>query len=217
MITDNAKVISVCVGKPKLVVFNGTTIETAIFKTPVTGKVSLRKLNLDGDKQSDLTVHGGIDKALYSYPLEHYSWWKEQLPDVEFAHGKFGENLTTEGLLEQDVCIGDEFQVGTGVVKVSQPRLPCFKLGMKFGRPDVIKMFKQSGRSGIYFSVLEEGEISAGDSIKFLRGDGLGIGVQAVANLFNNRDAVDPDFVQRALDSQLADQMKTFIASRLSR
>ncbi len=217
MITDNAKVISVCVGKPKLVVFNGTTVETAIFKTPVTGKVSLRKLNLDGDKQADLMVHGGIDKALYSYSSEHYSWWKEQLPDVEFSHGKFGENLTTEGLLEQDVCIGDEFQVGTGVVKVSQPRLPCFKLGMKFARPDVIKMFQQSGRSGIYFSVLEEGEISAGDSIKFLRGDGLGIGVQAVANLFNNRDAVDPDFVERALDSQLAEQMKTFIASRLSR
>lgn len=210
--TVTARIICVCVSMPKTVVVKGREVSTGIFKTPVEGKVTLRRLNLDGDAQADLTVHGGPDKALYTYALEHYRWWQEEMPDVDFPCGKFGENLTTEGLLESDVCIGDEFQVGTAVIKASQPRLPCYKLGIKFGRNDVIRKFMQSGHSGIYFSVVEEGELAAGDAIKFLRADGLGVKVQDVANVFTGRYPVDPAFIQRALNSQLADQMKLFLS-----
>jgi MOSC domain-containing protein YiiM len=208
------KVISVCVSKPKTVFFAEQLVKTSIFKEPIQGKVALMKLNLDGDEQADLTVHGGPDKALYVYPSEHYKWWRETMPDVEFAYGKFGENLTTKGLLENSVFIGDEFQIGTAVVKVSQPRLPCYKLGVKFGRNDVIKIFLQSGFSGIYFSVSKEGELAVGDEIKFLRGDGLGIKVSDVANLFTGKGIRDNDFIERCMSSQLADQMKMFISSR---
>jgi MOSC domain-containing protein YiiM len=210
VITD-ARLVTICVARPKLVLFEGRTVQTAIFKTPVTGKIELKKLNLAGDKQADLTVHGGPDKAVYSYPLEHYEWWQEQLPGVEFEHGKFGENFTTTGLLEEDVYIGDEFSVGSAVIKAAQPRIPCYKLAVKFKRSDIIKRFLKSGRSGIYFSVVEEGELSPGDEIKFLRSDGLGIGVHAIADLFTGRSPLDTDLIERALDSQLADQMKMFI------
>ncbi len=204
-------IVSVCVSKPKIVEVNGELVSTGIFKEPVSGRVQLRKLNLDGDEQADLTVHGGIDKALYSYSLEHYSWWQQQMPDVEFPLGKFGENLTTSELLETDVFIGDEFQMGTAIVKVSQPRLPCYKLGIKFGRRDVIKTFVQSGFSGIYFSVIQEGELGVGDEIKYLRSDEFGIRVSDVANLFNGKRARDPEFIELCLKSQLAKQMKRFI------
>jgi MOSC domain-containing protein YiiM len=210
--TLTGKILTVCVSRPKLVIFKGRQVSTGIFKTPVEGKLKLRKLNLEGDQQADLSVHGGPDKAVYAYASEHYPWWRAQLPDVDFPNGKFGENLTTEGLLESEVCIGDEFQVGTAVIRVSQPRLPCYKLGVKFGRNDIIRQFTQSGRSGIYFSVLEEGTLGAGDEIRYLRGDGLGITVGDVANLFTGRHEIDPEFIHRALNSQLADQMKGFIA-----
>ncbi|HEY9712654.1 MAG TPA: MOSC domain-containing protein [Chroococcales cyanobacterium] len=206
------KVLAVCVSKPKPVLYDGRTVMTGIFKTPVEGRLNLSRLNLDGDEQADLTVHGGPDKAVYAYPSEHYPWWRSEWPDVDFPYGKFGENLTTEGLLESDVYIGDEFQIGTAVLRVSQPRLPCYKLGIKFGRNDVIKKFVRSGRSGIYFSVVEEGELGAGDDIRYLRGDGLGIKVQDIANLFKGGQPKDPDFLRRALDSNLAEQMKMFIA-----
>ena len=203
--------VSVCVSRPKRVLFGGREVNTGIFKTPVEGKVMLRKLNLDGDEQADLTVHGGPDKAVYSYASEHYPWWQQQMPDVDFPFGKFGENLTTRGLLESEVCVGDEFQIGSAVIKATQPRLPCYKLGVKFGRSDVIKMFVRSGFSGIYFSVVEEGTLGAGDEIKHLRADGRGIKIQDVANLFSGLHPRDPEFIRRALDSQLADQMKMFI------
>ncbi len=211
------RVVCLLVSMPKTVTFNGREVETSIFKTPVTGKVKLTTLNLAGDAQADLNVHGGPDKAVYTYPVEQYSWWQEQMPDVDFQYGKFGENLTTEGLLESEICIGDEFRVGTAVIKVSQPRLPCYKLGVKFGRNDVIKRFMQSGYSGIYFSVVEEGELMAGDGIEFLRGDGLGVKVQDVANLFTGRQKRDPEIVKRALESQLADQMKMFIGIEIAK
>jgi len=208
-----ARVICLLVSMPKTVVFKGRKVETGIFKTPVEGQVKLTKLNLAGDAQADLTVHGGTDKAVYAYPFEHYPWWQSQMPDVDFPYGKFGENLTTEGLLENEVCIGDEFQIGSAIIKVSQPRLPCYKLGVKFGRNDVIKRFMQSGFSGIYFSVIQEGELAVGDNIKYLQSDGLGIKVQDVANLFTGRYKRDPEFIKKALDSQLADQMKMSILS----
>ncbi|MCW5822569.1 MAG: MOSC domain-containing protein [Cyanobacteria bacterium TGS_CYA1] len=207
------KVVGVCVSKPKLVRdFDGELVSSAIFKESVFGRIKLSKLNLDGDEQADLTVHGGIDKALYLYPLEHYSWWQGQMPDVEFINGKFGENLTTTGIIESEVFIGDKFQVGTAVVKVSQPRLPCYKLGIKFGRTDVIKKFMMSGFSGIYFSVVKEGLLGVGDEIRYLEGDGCGITVSDVANLFNGNLSRDKEFIDRCLNSQLAEQMKRFIS-----
>lgn len=207
------KILSVCVSKPKVVRnLDGEPISTGIFKEPVSGKIKLHKLNLDGDEQADLTVHGGIDKALYLYPFEHYSWWREQMPDVEFTNGKFGENLTSTGLLESDVFIGDNFQIGTAVVKVTQPRLPCFKLGIKFGRHDVIKTFMMSGFSGIYFSVVEEGDLGVGDDIKYLGGDNCGISVADVVDLFNGKRPRNKEFIERCLNSQLAAQMKHFIS-----
>jgi MOSC domain-containing protein YiiM len=213
--TAKARILTVCVSEPKIVEYRGGHVSTGIFKEPVEGRVGLTKLNLNGDEQADLTVHGGPDKAIYAYASEHYPWWQAQMPDVDFPHGKFGENLTTEGLLESDVCIGDEFQVGSAVIKVSQPRLPCYKLGIKFGRADVIKRFMQSARSGIYFSVVQEGELGAGDEIKFLRSDGFHINLQQVAKLFAGQNDIDLDFARRTLRSQLADQMKMFIAGSI--
>lgn len=161
-----AKVISLNVGLPRTVNFHGQAVTTGIFKEPVKGRIKLRKLNLDGDKQADLTVHGGLDKALYAYPAEHYDYWKERLPKMKLLWGMFGENLTTEGLLEDQANIGDVFRIGSSEVVVTQPRMPCYKLGVKFGRMDIIRQFMDSKLTGIYFRVLKEGEIGAGDGFE---------------------------------------------------
>lgn len=213
----DGKILSICVSKPKTVLFDGQYVNTGIFKEPIDGEVALRKFNLDGDEQADLSVHGGPDKAVYSYASEHYPWWQQKLPEFDFPYGKFGENFTTAGLLENVVCIGDEFQVGTAVIKVAQPRLPCYKLGIKFGRNDVIKTFFHSGFSGIYFSVVEEGVVRTGDAIIFLRSDGCNITVEDCANFFNGKRARDPEFVERCLNSQLAEQTKMFIRSSMAK
>ncbi|HYO05517.1 MAG TPA: MOSC domain-containing protein, partial [Phototrophicaceae bacterium] len=153
------KVLSVNVGLPRKVIFNGQPITTAIFKDPVNGPVTLRKLNLDGDRQADLTVHGGVDKAVYSYPAEHYGYWRKQFPNTDLAWGMFGENFTTEGLMEDTVNVGDHLQIGSATLVASQPRMPCYKLGVRFGTMDIIRRFLASGRPGIYFRVLKEGEV----------------------------------------------------------
>jgi MOSC domain-containing protein YiiM len=210
------RILTICVARPITVSYRGKSVATGIFKKPITGRLDLRWLNLEGDEQADLSVHGGPDKAVYSYPSEHYRWWQKQMPDVVFEHGIFGENLTTEGLLENETYIGDEFQVGTAVLRVSQPRLPCFKLGIRFGRPDIIKRFMQSGRSGIYFSVVKEGTLGPGDNLEYLGGDTHKIKVSDIANLFTSPDNRDPDLIKRALNSQLAEQMKLFIAELLT-
>ncbi len=157
--------ISVQVGVPRTVMLNGEAISTGIFKSPVRMRIHMGALDLEGDQQADLTVHGGRDKAVYAYPSEHYPFWKMQLPGVEFPWGAFGENLTTSGWLEKDVCVGDRFATGSAEVVVTQPRLPCFKLNLKFDRDDMIKRFLASGFTGFYFRVLREGEIGAGDEI----------------------------------------------------
>jgi MOSC domain-containing protein YiiM len=157
--------ISVQVGVPRIVMQDGLEVSTGIFKHPVQMRVQMRTFNLDGDRQADLSVHGGRDKAVYGYPSEHYPFWKKELPGVELPWGSFGENLTTSGLLEGTVHIGDRFAIGTAEVVVTQPRLPCFKLNLKFQRDDLIKRFLASGRTGFYFRVLREGEVGAGDEI----------------------------------------------------
>ena len=162
------KLVSVNVGNTREVALKGRTITTGIFKEPVQGRVMLRKLNIDGDKQADLSVHGGADKAVYVYPKEHYEYWRQKLPNMKLPWGMFGENFTTEGLMEDAVKIGDRFRIGTAELKVTQPRLPCYKLGIKFGRADMVKRFLASGRTGFYLAVLREGMVGAGDTIELI-------------------------------------------------
>src|SRR5262245_38237937 len=147
------KLLSVCVGVPREVAWKGKTVTTAIFKQPVAGRIALRKLNLEGDRQADLSVHGGSDKAAYVYPAEHYTYWKAELPDRDLPWGSFGENFTTEGLLEESVHIGDRFRIGSAEVIVTQPRLPCYKLSVKFGLADMVKRFSDSRLTGFYVAV----------------------------------------------------------------
>jgi MOSC domain-containing protein YiiM len=157
--------ISLQVGVPRTVLLNGEEVSTGIFKTAVKKRLRMRELNLEGDQQADLSVHGGQNKAVYAYPSEHYPFWKKQLPEMDFSWGAFGENLTTSGLLESAVCIGDRFTIGSAEVVVTQPRLPCFKLNLKFDRDDMVKRFLASHYSGFYLRVLREGEVGAGDEI----------------------------------------------------
>lgn len=185
------KVISVNVGLPRKILFNGQIITTAIFKDPVKGPISLRKLNLDGDKQADLTVHGGLDKAVYSYPSEHYDYWRKQFPNADLVWGMFGENFTTEGLFEDAVNVGDQFQIGSAKLVATQPRMPCYKLGVRFGRMDVIRRFMASGRPGIYFKVLTEGEVQRDDKIKIIRRDKNNVTVKDIVSLYIARNDID--------------------------
>ena len=182
------KVLSVNVGLPRKVIFNGQTITTAIFKDPVNGPIMLRKLNLDGDRQADLTVHGGVDKAVYSYPAEHYGYWRKQFPHMDLEWGLFGENFTTEGLMEDAVNVGDQFKVGSAKLVASQPRMPCYKLGVRFGTMDIIRRFLASSRPGIYFRVLEEGEVQTGDKIKITKKDKNNVTVNDIVRLYVYRD-----------------------------
>jgi MOSC domain-containing protein YiiM len=160
-------IVSVNAGLPREVEWQGRRVLTSIWKNPVDGRVRAGRLNLAGDEQSDLSVHGGPDKAVYVYPREHYAFWRDELPGVELPFGAFGENLTTAGLVEAEVNIGDRLAIGSAEFVVTQPRMPCVKLAIRFGRDDMIKRFLRSGRSGFYLAVTREGEIGAGDAIVF--------------------------------------------------
>jgi len=202
------KVTSVNVGLPRDVLWQGQTVLTGIFKDPVQGPVRIGKLNLAGDKQADLTVHGGPAKAVYAYPAEHYEYWRQQLPSVALPWGKFGENLTLEGLnsegvekhglAEDMVCIGDRMRVGAATLMVTQPRLPCYKLAIKFERDDMIKRFLASGRYGFYFSVIEPGEVSAGSEATFLSRDPNRVTVADIGRLYRS-ERPDPGLLSRAI------------------
>src|SRR5216683_8322272 len=162
------KLVSINVGLPREVRWHGKTVLTSIFKAPVEGSVKVRRLNLEGDRQSDLNVHGGADKAVYVYPAEHYAFWRAELPGVDLPWGAFGENLTTQGLMEDGVHIGDRFRIGSAELVVTQPRMPCFKLGIRFGQADMVKRFSNSRRTGFYVAVVQEGEVEAGNTIELL-------------------------------------------------
>ena len=178
------KFISLNVGLPRVVESNGEPVVTGIFKEPVTGPVMLRTLNLDGDRQADLRVHGGISKAVYGYPVEHYEFWKKELPQMELPYGMFGENFTTEGLLEDTLNVGDRFRIGEAELMVTEPRLPCYKLRIKFGRSDILRRFLQSRRTGFYFAVVREGAVAAGDEFKLLSRDGNDITIADITRLY---------------------------------
>jgi MOSC domain-containing protein YiiM len=192
------KILSVNVGLPREVLFGEEIVTTGIFKEPVEGRVKLRKLNLDGDKQADLAVHGGEDKAIYAYPKEHYEYWQREFPSIALPWGMFGENLTTEGLKEDMINIGDRFRIGSAEVVATQPRMPCYKLGVKFGRMDVVRRFLTSGRPGIYFKVLQEGEVEAGESIELISKDENNITVKDIVRLYV-KDNKDVKSMQRAI------------------
>ena len=181
--------MSVNVGLPRQVEWRGELVRTSIFKSPVPGRVRVTAENLDGDRQSDPTVHGGVDKAVYAYPSEHYPFWRRELGLAELPWGAFGENLTTEGLTEDDVCIGDRIRVGSAELAVTQPRQPCYKLALRFGRPDVVKRFQKSGRSGFYVAVIREGELAAGDSLELVPYAGDRISIADLARTFYDRHA----------------------------
>jgi MOSC domain-containing protein YiiM len=191
------KLVSVNVGLPQEVIWKGKTVTTGIFKEPVEERVKVRFLNLDGDRQADLTVHGGLDKAIYVYPVEHYEYWRGELPEMELPWGMFGENLTTVGLLEDSVNIGDRFRIGTAEVMVTQPRMPCYKLGIKFGRANMVKQFLDSRLTGFYFSVLQEGEVGVGDAMELISRDENNVTVADITRLYvRQRD--DLQMLQRA-------------------
>ena len=196
------RILSLNVGRPRLVRDGNREVLTGIFKASVQGPLMMRPLNLDGDQQADLTVHGGRAKAVYAYPSEHYEFWRGETPEAELPWGMFGENLTTEGIREDEVCIGDRFRIGEALVAVSQPRMPCYKLGIRFGRPNIVKRFLASGRSGIYFSVVEEGLVSSGDPIQCVHRDANEISIADVTRAYTN-PATEIPLVRRLVDLEI--------------
>ncbi len=210
------RVLSVNVGLPREVIWRGKPVTTGIYKRPVPGRVPIRALNLDGDRQADLRVHGGRDKAVYAYPSEFYALWSRERPEFDFGPGTFGENLTTEGLLDDDVSVGDRFLVGTAELVVTQPRLPCFKLGIKMGRNEFVTEFLERGLHGFYLAVAREGEVEAGDPIVELDRDSRGFRVTEVARLYA-RDKDDVDGLQRAADLDvLPEEWREYFRKRAS-
>lgn len=177
------KLLSVNVSLPKEIPHMGKTTMTGIFKEPVSGRIMFRSLNLDGDGQADLKGHGGIYKAAYAYSTENYEYWKRELERTDFTFGQFGENFTVEGMPDDAVCVGDQFRVGGALVEVTQPRVPCFKLGIRMGMAQFPKMFLASGRPGFYLRVLEEGEVGAGDMVERVTNDPEHMTVRGINNL----------------------------------
>ncbi len=209
-------VVSVNVGQPRRVRWKGRDVTTGIFKTPVDGHVALRRLNLDGDRQADLSVHGGAAKAVYAYPAEHYPFWQEQFGQ-ELPFGAFGENLTVAGVpLEAEVAFGDRFRIGTAELVVTQPRVPCYKLGLRFGRDDMPERFLASGRYGYYLAVEVEGDVAAGDGVELRARDGARIPVSEVMRVYA-RDRRDVATIQQlvALDA-LPEDWRGYFAKRLA-
>jgi len=214
------KLVSVNVGLPREVTWRSAKTATAIYKEPVAGRVALRKQNLDGDRQADLTVHGGEYKAVYCYPLEHYDYWRSELPGHDLPTGVFGENFTTDGLLEDSVHLGDRFSVGSAEVFVTQPRLPCYKLGIRFQSDDMVKRFLASRRTGFYVAVAREGEVASGDEIALIARDPIGVPVSEITRLYVEKRYGDADvsLVRRALQvAALPESWKAHFRERVER
>jgi len=191
------RIVSLNLGRPRLMRWQGTTLSSGIFKEPFAGRVMLRKTNFEGDRQADLSVHGGPEKAAYGYPSEHYPFWSKVLAGRQLPWGSFGENLSTEGMIETQISAGDRFRIGSAIVSVTTPRIPCLKLAAKFQRDSMIEEFLNSGYSGFYFSVLEEGEIGAGDLVEFVGGETPTLTVAELFRLFPSR-ALDVELLERA-------------------
>lgn len=210
------KLIAISVGQPREIVWKNRIVTTGIFKEPVVGRVKVDRLNIAGDRQADLTVHGGVDKAIYVYPSEHYEFWRGELPETALSWGAFGENLTVEGLFEDRVNIGDRFRIGTIEVMVTQPRMPCYKLAVKFDRDDIIKRFTVNRRPGFYLSVLKEGDIGAGDEIEAIHRDEHNITVADIFHLFTGKQK-DFELMRRATEVEaLSEGWRQYFLERLT-
>jgi len=211
------KVLSLNVGLPREVTWQGKRVTTGIFKEPIQERVMMRTLNLDGDQQADLTVHGGVSKAVYAYPSEHYNYWRSELPGMDLSWGMFGENFTTEGFLEDAVYIGDRFRIGETEVMVTEPRMPCYKLGIKFGRADIIKRFLASRRTGFYFAVMREGMVGVGDDVELIEREQQEISVADVTRLYAF-DKDDVKSLRRAIQvDALPESWKGYFQHRLEK
>jgi MOSC domain-containing protein YiiM len=211
------KVWSVNVGLPREVTWQGKRVTTGIFKEPIRGRLMMRTLNLDGDQQADLRVHGGVSKAVYAYPSEHYNYWRTELPGMDLSPGMFGENFTTEGLIEDAVYIGDRFRIGETEVTVTEPRMPCYKLGIKFGRADIIKRFLASRRTGFYFAVMGEGMVGAGDAVELIGREQQEISVADITRLYAF-DKDDVKSLRRAIQVEaLPQSWKGYFQHRLEK
>ena len=211
------KLISLNVGLPRSVLRNDEPVSTGIFKEPIGGRVRLRTLNLDGDRQADLSVHGGPSKAVYVYPAEHYDFWKREFSAMDLPWGMFGENFTTTGLRETAIRIGDKFRIGTAEVMVTEPRMPCYKLALKFGRTDIIKRFLQSERTGFYLAVLKEGAVSSGDEFELLARDAHDVRVSDVTRLYT-REKHNAELLRRAIEVEaLPEGWRGYFQDRLKK
>jgi len=211
------KLISVNVGLPREVTWKGKTVTTGIFKTAVDGPIELRRHNLEGDKQADLSVHGGPTKAAYVYPFQHYAYWRKELPELDFSPGGFGENFTVDGLDEESVTIGDEFRIGGAKVVVTGPRMPCFKLGLRFGRADLVKRFLSSQRTGFYFGVVEEGPVQAGDDVELLNKHPDQLFVADVTRLYST-ERTNEKLLQKAISvSALPQSWRSYFEHQLEK
>lgn len=211
------RIVSVNVGLPREIDWRGEPVLTGIFKAPVEGRIAMRTLNLDGDRQADLSVHGGPEKAVYAYPLEHYPYWRALLRTDDLPPASFGENLTLEGLTENDVSIGDRLCIGTAEVVVTQPRVPCYKLAAKFDRPEIVREFLESGHSGFYFAVAQQGEVGAGDPVEFVSRDPAAIRVTDLNRLYREK-MTDRDLMRRAVQvAALAEPWREMLTERLAR
>lgn len=207
--------ISVNVGLPREITVGGKTVRTSIWKDPVQGRVHVSTLNLDGDQQSDLAVHGGVDKAVYVYPSEHYSYWRTQLPDVDLPWGAFGENFSSNGILEDQIKIGDRLRVRSAEFIVTQPRMPCFKLGIRFNRPDIMKRFLQSKRTGFYLAVTREGEVEEETAIEFIEKQESGVTITDIVNLYSV-DSQNQELLRHATELRaLPQSWKDYFRKRL--
>jgi MOSC domain-containing protein YiiM len=210
------KIISLNVGLPRTVSWKGQEVTTAIFKDPVSEPVMLRRLNLDGDHQADLEVHGGRTKAVYAYASEHYEPWRKELREPQLSWGNFGENWTTEGLLEEDTCIGDQFRIGDALVMVTQPRFPCYKLAIRMDRDDILKRFLKSRRSGIYLAVSEEGLVNTGDTIERVHRDPAGVTIVDVNQAYIREGDYVPLMRRAVLHEKLPNGVKSYFLQHLA-
>jgi MOSC domain-containing protein YiiM len=211
------KVLSVNIGAPRDVIHAGKSVQTGIFKSPVTGRVRIQKTNLAGDGQADLKNHGGTNKAVYAYPFEHYAYWQAALQRDSFNYGQFGENLTVLGLDESTCAIGDRLRIGDAVLAITQPRVPCFKLGIRFNNMEMVKAFSKSARTGFYLKVIAEGTVAAGDAIEFEPGAAERIPVKELFQaFFSARTPASNSVLKRALGNpDLSAEWRASIEGRL--
>ena len=214
---SDAKLVSVNVGVPQVVASNGDPVLTGIFKKPISGRVVLRTLNLDGDRQADLSVHGGRSKAVYVYPSEHYDYWKQELPELNLSWGIFGENFTTAGLIESEISIGDKFRIGSATVMTTEPRMPCYKLGIRLNRADMVKKFLGSNRTGFYLAVLKEGEVGTGDRIELIEETKRSLRISDIAALYTH-EKNNIGLLRRAIEVEdLPESWKGYFQHRLAK